>query len=54
MQKSAGAYRGRRVEVRDVAPYTIAVGSPCRPVGKVKIGKDGEIELEMFGSAETR
>ena len=38
---------------KDVAPYTIAVGSPCRPEGKVKIGKDGEIELEMFGSAET-
>jgi len=38
---------------KDVAPYTIAVGSPCHPAGKVKIGKDGEIALEMFGSAET-
>ena len=38
---------------KDVAPYTIAVGSPCHPAGKVKIGKDGEIAREMFGSAET-
>ncbi len=38
---------------KDVAPYTIAVGSPCHPAGKVKIGKDGEIALEMSGSVET-
>jgi acetyltransferase-like isoleucine patch superfamily enzyme len=30
---------------RDIPPYTVAVGVPCRPVGRVEIGSDGEVSL---------
>jgi acetyltransferase-like isoleucine patch superfamily enzyme len=30
----------------DLAPYTIAAGVPCRPIGKVLIANDGEVTLE--------
>ena len=30
---------------RDVPPYTVAVGVPARPVGRVEIAHDGRIEL---------
>jgi acetyltransferase-like isoleucine patch superfamily enzyme len=26
---------------RDIPPYTVAVGVPCRPIGRVEIGDDG-------------
>lgn len=32
---------------RDLAPYTIALGIPCRPVGCVKIGESGDVSLVM-------
>lgn len=31
---------------RDIPAYTVAVGAPCRPVGTVKIGEDGSVELQ--------
>ena len=31
---------------RDIPAYTVAVGVPCRPIGTVKIGKDGAVELQ--------
>ncbi len=30
---------------RDIAPYTIAAGAPCRPIGRVEIHDDGRVEL---------
>lgn len=30
---------------RDIEPYTIAVGSPCRSIGRVEIQSNGRIEL---------
>jgi acetyltransferase-like isoleucine patch superfamily enzyme len=30
---------------RDVAPYTVAVGVPCRPIGRVEIGDEGTVSL---------
>ena len=30
---------------RDVPPYTVAVGVPCRPIGVVKVGQDGAVTL---------
>lgn len=30
---------------RDIAPYTVAVGVPCRPIGRVLIGDDGSVSL---------
>ena len=30
---------------RDIPPYTVAVGVPCRPVGRVDVGSDGTITL---------
>jgi acetyltransferase-like isoleucine patch superfamily enzyme len=30
---------------RDVAPYTIAAGAPCRPIGRVEVRDDGTVEL---------
>jgi len=32
---------------RNVPPYTVAVGSPCRPIGRVEIGDDGTVELTI-------
>jgi acetyltransferase-like isoleucine patch superfamily enzyme len=31
---------------RDVAPYTVAAGVPCRPIGTVRVSDGGTIELE--------
>lgn len=28
---------------RDIPPYTVAVGVPCRPVGRVQVGPSGDI-----------
>ena len=36
---------------QDIPPRTIAYGTPCRPVGRVRFGADGEIALE-FGPSE--
>jgi acetyltransferase-like isoleucine patch superfamily enzyme len=33
---------------RDLPPYTIAVGVPCRAIGHVRIGDDGEVTLAYF------
>ena len=30
---------------RDIPPYSVAVGVPCRPVGRVAIGPDGSVSL---------
>jgi acetyltransferase-like isoleucine patch superfamily enzyme len=30
---------------RDIPAYTVAVGVPCRPIGKVEIGEDGAATL---------
>jgi acetyltransferase-like isoleucine patch superfamily enzyme len=30
---------------RDISPYTVAVGVPCRPIGRVEIGDDGRASL---------
>jgi acetyltransferase-like isoleucine patch superfamily enzyme len=30
---------------RDIPAYTVAVGVPCRPIGKVEIGEDGAARL---------
>jgi acetyltransferase-like isoleucine patch superfamily enzyme len=32
---------------RDVPAYTVAVGAPCRPVGRVEMGEDGSVELVL-------
>lgn len=30
---------------RDILPYTVAVGSPCRPIGRVEVDGDGIVNL---------
>ena len=30
---------------RDIPPYTVAVGVPCRPIGRVEVGPDGAVTL---------
>jgi len=30
---------------RDIPPYTVAVGVPCRPVGRVEVSPEGEVTL---------
>lgn len=30
---------------RDIPPYTVAVGVPCRPIGRVECGTEGEVHL---------
>lgn len=30
---------------RDIPPYSVAAGVPCRPIGEVRIGEDGSVEL---------
>ena len=30
---------------RDIPAYTVAVGVPCRPIGRVEIGEDGRANL---------
>jgi acetyltransferase-like isoleucine patch superfamily enzyme len=32
---------------RDIAPYTIAVGTPAHPIGKVVVADDGHIEMML-------
>jgi acetyltransferase-like isoleucine patch superfamily enzyme len=32
---------------RNLPPYTVAFGSPCRPMGRVQIGKNGSVHLVM-------
>ena len=31
---------------RDIPAYAVAVGVPCRPIGTVKVGEDGTVELQ--------
>ena len=31
---------------RDIAPYTVAVGVPCRPIGEVRVDDNGAVELQ--------
>ena len=30
---------------RDIAPYTVAFGVPCRPYGQVEVGADGSVNI---------
>lgn len=30
---------------RDIAPYTVAFGVPCRPYGQVEVGADGSVSI---------
>lgn len=32
---------------RDIPAYTVAVGVPCRPIGKVSVGADGSVALDV-------
>lgn len=32
---------------RDVPPYTVAFGIPCRPAGRVEVGPSGEVTLHL-------
>jgi acetyltransferase-like isoleucine patch superfamily enzyme len=34
---------------RDIPPQTVAVGTPCRPIGRVQIGADGRASLIYDG-----
>jgi acetyltransferase-like isoleucine patch superfamily enzyme len=34
---------------RDVAPFTVAVGVPCRPIGRVVLDDDGTVQLIYGG-----
>lgn len=34
---------------RDIPPYTVAFGVPCRPAGRVEISADGEVRISYFG-----
>ncbi len=38
---------------RDLPPYSVSVGAPCRPVGHVEIAPDGNVRLVMDGSDST-
>ena len=31
---------------RDIPPFTVAYGRPCRSVGRVKVSDEGSVELE--------
>jgi acetyltransferase-like isoleucine patch superfamily enzyme len=31
---------------RDIPAYSVAVGAPCRPIGTVRVGEDGAVELQ--------
>jgi len=33
---------------RDIPPYSVAFGVPCRPVGRVSVGPDGSVAVTMF------
>lgn len=35
---------------RDIPPYSVAFGVPCRVVGRVVMGSEGEIEFAMAGA----
>jgi acetyltransferase-like isoleucine patch superfamily enzyme len=30
---------------RDIPSYTVAVGVPCKPIGRVEVGPDGAVTL---------
>jgi acetyltransferase-like isoleucine patch superfamily enzyme len=32
---------------RDIAPYTVAYGSPCRPMGRVRVGESGDVTIVL-------
>ena len=32
---------------RDIAPYTVAVGAPCRSIGRVVVSDGGQVRLEL-------
>ena len=34
------------VVTRDIPSFTVAVGSPCRPIGRVRIGDDGRVDFD--------
>ena len=36
---------------RDIPTQTVAVGTPCRPIGRVVIDNDGKVRLEYAGDA---
>jgi len=33
---------------RDIPPYTVAVGVPCRPIGRVEVDADGRVTLQRL------
>lgn len=39
---------------RDIPPYTVAFGAPCRPAGRVIVSADGEVRLEISRDYRTR
>jgi acetyltransferase-like isoleucine patch superfamily enzyme len=34
---------------RDIPPYTVAVGVPCRPIGRVEVDADGKVTIVRSG-----
>lgn len=36
---------------RDLPPYTVALGAPCRPAGRVEVDEAGNVRLVMDGHA---
>ena len=37
---------------RDIPPYTVAVGNPCRPIGTVRVDDDGDVHFEYDSQAQ--
>jgi acetyltransferase-like isoleucine patch superfamily enzyme len=37
---------------RDIPSHTVAAGVPCRPIGRVEIGDDGEVMLRVSGPSQ--
>jgi acetyltransferase-like isoleucine patch superfamily enzyme len=35
------------VVTKDIPSYSVAVGVPCRPVGRVDVGEDGAVSLHQ-------
>jgi acetyltransferase-like isoleucine patch superfamily enzyme len=36
---------------RDIPPYIVAVGNPCRPIGTVRVDDDGGVHFDYDGQA---
>jgi acetyltransferase-like isoleucine patch superfamily enzyme len=34
---------------RDLPPYTVGFGVPCRPAGRVQLGRDGSVAIDIEG-----